>query len=378
MIPGILLYTIGFVVTVVIALLITPFIIKFSYMIGAIDKPDPRKVHNKIMPRLGGLSIYLAFIVGYVVFSMLVADWYFDYADMSFVYGLFTGGTIIVILGVLDDRFILPAKIKLVVQIIAAVVVVVGFDVRIELVNLPFYDSLSPVAAWISIPVTILWIVAVTNAINLIDGLDGLAAGVSAIAITTILVMAAVMGNVPIIILSSLLLGSILGFLRYNFYPAKIFMGDTGSLLLGFCLATLSMIGFKQVTIVSFLTPLLIIGVPLSDTFFAIVRRLVNKRPIFAPDKNHLHHCLQNIGFSHRQTVLIIYGIATLFGIFAVVQTLYLQYYVPNWIIFTSVIVIILMLQIGAEVIGIVDKSKRPVIDFVQKLLVGMFQRGLK
>src|SRR5690606_3348807 len=158
-----------------------------------------------------------------------------------------------------------------------------------------------------------LWIVGVTNAVNLIDGLDGLAGGVSAIATGTILVMAIIMGNPTVIILSLLLLGSTIGFLFYNFHPAKIFMGDSGALFLGFSLATLSVLGFTQATVVSFIVPLLILGVPLSDTFFAIVRRKVNKLPISVADKNHLHHCLLQFGFSHRKTVLIIYGISLFF-----------------------------------------------------------------
>jgi UDP-GlcNAc:undecaprenyl-phosphate GlcNAc-1-phosphate transferase len=203
----------------------------------------------------------------------------------------------------------------------------------------------------------------------LIDGLDGLAAGVSGIAITTILVMAIIMGNTTVILISLLLLGSIVGFLFFNFHPAKIFMGDSGSLFLGFSLAMLSMLGFKQVAVVSFLTPLFIIGVPLSDTFFAIIRRWRNKKPIFAPDKGHLHHCLRELGLSHRKTVLVIYAIAALFGMLAIIQSVAAAHE-ANWVTFIVVFILLFLLQIGAEVIGIVDKRKKPVINFFSRVIM--------
>ncbi|MFB9327029.1 glycosyltransferase family 4 protein [Paenibacillus aurantiacus] len=364
------LYGIGFIIALCLALAVTPLVIKLAYAIGAIDKPNHRKVHTRIMPRMGGLGIYAAFVGGYFAIKPFLPEGLLRSYDTNLINGLLVGGTIIVLIGALDDRFELSAKVKLLGQIIAACVVVIGFDIKIDLLNIPFGEAMQPVASWISIPLTILWIVGVTNAINLIDGLDGLAAGVSAIAIGTIAVMAAIMGFAPVILLSTILLGGVIGFLAYNFHPAKIFMGDTGSLFLGFSLATLSMIGFKQVTIVSFVTPLLIIGVPLSDTFFAIVRRWVNKRPIFAPDKGHLHHCLRELGFSHRRTVLIIYGIAAFFGACAIFQSTIVQSSAANWVTFVVILVMVFVLQIGAELIGIVDKTRRPLLNFLQRILM--------
>ncbi|QYR23893.1 undecaprenyl/decaprenyl-phosphate alpha-N-acetylglucosaminyl 1-phosphate transferase [Paenibacillus sp. sptzw28] len=365
-----ILYGIGFIISLCLALVLTPFVIKLAYKIGAIDKPNHRKVHTRIMPRLGGLGIYGAFVGAYFALKPFIPDGLLRQYDTNLINALLAGGSIIVIIGALDDRFELSAKVKLLGQIAAACVVVLGFGVRIDLINIPFGQSMQPIESWVSIPLTILWIVGVTNAINLIDGLDGLAAGVSGIAIGTILVMSAVMGFASVILLCTLLLGGVIGFLVYNFHPAKIFMGDTGSLFLGFALATLSMLGFKQVAIVSFVTPLLIIGVPLSDTFFAIVRRWVNKKPIFAPDKGHLHHCLRELGFSHRRTVLIIYGIAAFFGMCAILQSTIVQSDAGNWITFVVILILVFVLQIGAELIGIVDKSRRPVINFIQRLLL--------
>ncbi|MFC4777837.1 glycosyltransferase family 4 protein [Paenibacillus sp. GCM10023252] len=368
--PQGLLYSLGFVIALILAIIMTPLVKRFAFFVGAIDKPNHRKVHTRIMPRMGGLAIYTAFVGAFLVLVPFLPDNLLSARDLNLIKALLAGGTIIIIIGALDDRFELSAKVKLLGQIAAACLVVFGFDVKIDLLNIPFGESMQPIAAWISIPLTILWIVGVTNAINLIDGLDGLAAGVSGIAIGTILVMACIMGNVPIILLSSLLLGGIIGFLVFNFHPAKIFMGDSGSLFLGFSLATLSMIGFKQVTIVSFVTPLLIIGVPLSDTFFAIVRRWVNKKPIFAPDKGHLHHCLQELGFSHRRTVLIIWGVAAIFGGFAIMQATVVQSSAANWVTFLVICLLMFCLQIGAELIGIVDKSRRPLINFLARLRV--------
>ncbi|MFX3634459.1 MAG: glycosyltransferase family 4 protein [Candidatus Pristimantibacillus sp.] len=363
-----LLYTIGFIISLTLALVMTPLVKKFAFKVGAIDKPNYRKVHTRIMPRMGGLAIYVAFVGAFLLLSPFIPDGLLTAANMNMIRAMLVGGTMIIILGAFDDRFELSAKIKLLGQIAAACVVVFGFGIKIDLLNIPFGEAMLPIEAWVSIPLTIFWIVGVTNAINLIDGLDGLAAGVSGIAIGTILVMAIIMGNVPIILLSTLLLGGIIGFLFFNFHPAKIFMGDSGSLFLGFCLATLSMISFKQITIVSFVTPLLIIGVPLSDTFFAIIRRLVNKRPIFAPDKGHLHHCLQELGFSHRRTVLIIWGVAAVFGGFAILQSTVVQSTAANWITFIVICLLMFGLQIGAELIGIVDKTRRPVINFLHRM----------
>lgn len=360
-----MIYTIGFIVSLVLALGLTPLVKKFAIKVGAVDVPNARKVHTTIMPRLGGLAIFLSFVLTFFLVLPFLPD-SISVREMNFIKAFLVGGTMTILLGAFDDRFDLPAKLKFFVQIATACVVVFGFDIRIEFANIPFHTYAS-VESWIAIPFTILWIVGVTNAINLIDGLDGLAAGVSAIAIGTITVMAFFMGNFVVALLCLLLLGSIIGFLYFNFHPAKIFMGDSGALFLGFSLALLSLLGFKQVAIVSFLTPLILIGVPLSDTLFAIVRRWMQKKPIFSPDKGHLHHCLREIGFSHRQTVLIIYGIAAFFGVLAVIQSSAAMYN-ANWVTFVVICVMVFFLQIGAEVIGLIGKTKRPLLNFFARL----------
>lgn len=363
-----LIYIIGFIIALGLALLLTPLVKKFAVKVGAVDVPNARKVHTRIMPRLGGLGIFLAFLLSLLAILPFVPDGMLSSRDINFIAAFLIGGTLITLIGALDDRFDLNAKLKFLAQIAVACMVVFAFDIRVDFVNVPFQDAYSSLESWISIPLTIFWIVGVTNAINLIDGLDGLAAGVSGIAIGTIFVMSLLMGNYMVAMLCLVLLGSIVGFLFFNFHPAKIFMGDTGSLFLGFCLAMLSMLGFKQIAIVSFITPLIIIGVPLSDTFFAIIRRKLQKKPIFSPDKGHLHHCLRELGFSHRQTVLIIYGIAVFFGVLAVIQSS-AALNEANWVTFVVICIMMFFLQIGAEVIGLVGKTKRPVINTLIRLL---------
>ncbi len=360
--PMFLLYIIGFIAALLLSVILTPFVIRLAHLVGAVDAPNARKVHTRIMPRLGGLAIYLAFVGGFLALSPA-----FGLIDTGLkanaAWGILIGGTIIVLTGVLDDRFELSPKFKLL-GILAAAIVVVSFDMKVEFINIPFLGAGHSFGEWLSIPITIFWIVGVTNAINLIDGLDGLAAGVSAISIGTILVLAVMMGNVTVIILCAVLLGSILGFLFFNFHPAKIFMGDSGALFLGFSIATLSILGFKQATLVSFVVPLLIIAIPFSDTIFAIIRRKLNNKPWNAADKNHLHHCLLELGLSHRNTVLLIYGLSGVFGLLAILLSNAAQ-----WVTVIAVVVVLLLIEIGAELIGVMNSKKKPVLNFVRWLI---------
>ncbi|MBO8173597.1 MAG: undecaprenyl/decaprenyl-phosphate alpha-N-acetylglucosaminyl 1-phosphate transferase [Bacillaceae bacterium] len=360
-------YVLGFFISLVITVMATPGVMKLAKKIGAVDYPDgKRKVHNKVMPRLGGLAIYIGFVISYLVVFPSFSALYAKEAA-----GILVGSTIILFVGIIDDKYQLSPKMKFLGQLVAAIVVVM-FGLRMPLINLPF-DGQLVFSEWISILATVIWIVAVTNAINLIDGLDGLAAGVSGIATATMMVIAVLMGNFVVALYSLVLLGAIIGFLFFNFHPAKIFMGDAGALFLGFNLAALSVLGFKFVTFIAFITPLLILGVPLSDTFFAIIRRIVNKKPISQADKNHLHHCLLNMGFSHRQTVLIIYGISVIFG---TISVLFYQNYDTLWAAMIILGVVIIALQLGAEITGLVSKTKRPLIDLYRsaRIYFNMFK----
>lgn len=330
---------------------LTPLVKKFAIYIGAVDKPNQRKVHQRIMPRLGGLAIYISMLIGFAIAQ----------PDSEFTWPILIGATIIVITGIFDDRFEISPKVKLLGQILAAAVVIYA-GVQVPFVNLPFGWTIN--LGYFTIPFTLLWIVGVTNAINLIDGLDGLAAGVSSIVLITISAMAMFMGNTFAVVIGTILLASTLGFLLYNFHPAKIFMGDTGALLLGFMISVISILGFKSITVYSLILPIIILGVPISDTMFAIIRRIVNKKPLSAPDKSHLHHCLLRLGFSHRQTVLIIYAMSAFFGIAAVMlsnSTL--------WGATVIIAVVLLTIQLVAERVGLVSENYRPMLKLFRKIV---------
>lgn len=339
------------------SIILTPLVKRLAFRIGAVDAPNYRKVHSRIMPRLGGLAIFIAFIIG---LAILRPESPIDESPYMLL-AIVLGATVIVITGVLDDMYEISAKAKMFGQLVAALIIVFLGGIQIENINLPFEGTLN--FGLLSVPLTILWIVGITNAINLIDGLDGLAAGVSTIALITLSVMAFVMGNVFVIALAAILACATFGFLFYNFHPAKIFMGDTGALFLGFMIAVLSLLGFKSLTLVSFIIPVILLGVPISDTFFAIVRRLRNKQKWSDPDKSHLHHCLINIGFSHRQTVLIIYGFAAMFGLAAIIFSM-----AKIWGAILLVTVILVAIEILVEIIGLAGKNYRPLINMLKSI----------
>lgn len=301
----------SFVCAFLLAFLSTPFVKKLAKKIGAIDIPkDKRRMHTDSVPLIGGLAIFLGFLVSTVIFTEI---------DIKII-AILSGALIMVMLGVFDDKYALGAKFKLIIQIIAAAIPVIA-GVRIERIILPFLKSGGIEFGWLAYPITILWIVALTNAVNLIDGLDGLAAGVSAIASFSMFLIALMQGNYVIAVMSAALVGACCGFLPYNFSPASIFMGDTGSTFIGFVMASLSVLGlFKIHAIISFAVPFIAFGIPIFDTSFAIFRRIKEHRPIMSPDRGHLHHRLVDMGFSHKQAVLIIYAICIVLGAVAVLS----------------------------------------------------------
>jgi len=336
------------IICFVASIIITPFVKKLALRYKITDKPNHRKVHNKVMPRLGGLAIYLSFIIGLIISRQ----------DSPYLWWIIFGSTIIVITGVLDDKFTLPPRYKLIGQFLAAIVAIRGgFD--LEFINLPFGGKLE--FGYFIIPITLLWIIGITNAINLIDGLDGLAAGVSAIALITLSIMAFIQGDIFVLTIALIILGSTLGFLLFNFYPAKIFMGDSGALFLGYMIAVLSLLGFKNVTFFSFVIPIIILGVPISDTFFAIIRRIINKQPISSPDRFHLHHRLLSSGLSHQQAVLVIYAIAIMFSLAAVLFSM-----ATVWGSLIIIVVLLFAIELFVEVMGLVGKDYKPLLKFMR------------
>lgn len=334
------------------SILITPLVKRLAIKIGAIDQPSDRKVHTKVMPRLGGLAIYISFLLGIAIYQ----------PNSPYTNAIILGSIVIIITGILDDIFELSAKVKFSGQLLAASIVIFYGGVQVEFINLPFTDA-QLVLGYLSIPITLIWIVGITNAINLIDGLDGLAAGVSSIGLITISVMAILIPNPVVVVMGAILVASTLGFLIFNFHPAKIFMGDTGALFLGYMIAVLSLLGFKNVTVISLVIPVIILGVPISDTFYAIMRRILNKKPISTPDKSHLHHCLLGLGFTHRQTVLLIYALASFFGLVAIIVS---QAKMLGSIML--IVFLLILIELIAEKIGLVGKNYRPLLKLVQDI----------
>ena len=300
---------ITFLVSFVLSLLMTPVAIRVAPKIGAIDVPkDGRRMHTKAMPRFGGLAIFTGSTVSMAIFLN------FDHR----IIGILVGGVLIYILGVLDDLRNLPAKVKFMGQISIAIIMYM-FDIRIKFITNFFGEGKSYFGVALCFVVTIIWIVGITNTVNLIDGLDGLAAGTSAIASLCIAYVAYIHGMYLVAGSMLALAGGALGFLPFNFYPAKIFMGDGGSLYLGFMLSTLSILGpIKSATIVAVIIPVLVLGLPIFDTAFAIFRRLVNKRPIMEADKGHLHHRLMSLGYGQRRATLMLYCVSGIMGVAAV------------------------------------------------------------
>ena len=292
----------------------TPLVKTLACKVGAIDVPkDNRRMHKVPIPRMGGLAIFLAFLLSVLVFAEIDRQ----------MQGILLGAVIIVVLGALDDVLALKALPKLFVQI-AAAGVAVWHGCRIQFISNPnvFSEATYLNLGWLSIPVTIIWIVAITNAVNFIDGLDGLAVGVSAISTASLIVIALMVKEVNIVIILCALFGACLGFIPYNMNPAKIFMGDTGSTFLGFMLSTISIYGlFKMYAIISFAVPFLVLGLPIFDICFAVVRRVSHGQSPMHADRGHVHHRLIDMGFSQKQAVAISYMLSAILGMAAVVLT---------------------------------------------------------
>ncbi|MEQ7219736.1 MraY family glycosyltransferase [Vagococcus fluvialis] len=355
--------------TMILAFLLTPLIKKLAFKIGAVDKPNSRRVNKVAMPTAGGLAIYIAF-------SISVLFFFPDLIPMKYAIHLVVSSGIVVVTGLIDDIFELKPRQKLLGVTLAALYVCFVFDVTVSTISLPHIGAIP--LQWLSYPFTILWIASLTNAINLVDGLDGLASGISIIALTTIGIIGyvasatdAVKLQVPLTIF--ILLMSVLGFFPFNFYPAKIFLGDTGALLLGFLISVLSIQGLKNATLITLITPLVILGVPITDTLFAMIRRKLNNRPISSADKMHLHHRLISLGFTHRGAVLTIYSMAI---IFSVIAMLYM---------FTNTLATILLtiaclfgLQMFIELIGLTGVDKQPLLNSLKYLGNKAYRNSVK
>lgn len=339
-------YIMIFLAAFVMALAITPLAIRIAPKIGAIDIPkDNRRMHTKAMPRFGGMAIYIGTIGAMIAFLPMNAK----------LLGVIAGGTLIFLVGMIDDILGMPARVKLFAQIICAVILF-QFSVRISFVGNPFGDGFYFFPWWLSLVVTVVWIVGITNTVNLVDGLDGLAAGIAFIASISISYTAYLTDRPEISLATLAIAGASLGFLPFNFNPAKIFMGDSGSLFLGFMLAGISVMGpMKGATIIATVVPMLVLALPIFDTVFAIIRRLVNGKPIMQADKGHLHHRIMAVGLGQKRTVLTLYGISGIMGVAAILLSRGL--WVETGILVLVAITLIFVFLKEQEVLKVIEKE---------------------
>ena len=319
---------IAFLIAFIISMMLTPYTIRVAEKIGAVDVPkDKRRMHTREMPKFGGPAVIVGFLVS-VIYLLIVMS-IENSIDLFTVeqygvklIGLFLGIIIITITGIFDDTKTLKPIVKLAGQILAALTVI-AFGLKIEQINIPFLYEIG-LSEIFSTVLTVIWIIGITNAINLIDGLDGLSSGITLISCISLLIIFS-LNESPLIaiILITALIGALVGFLPFNFAPAKTFIGDTGSNFLGFMLAVISILGIaKTYTIAVIVLPVIVLGLPIFDVIWAIIRRIIkgkSLKAVFKADKGHLHHKLVAKGFSQKQAVLILYGISAAFGMFAVI-----------------------------------------------------------
>lgn len=332
-----------------ISLLIVPLLIFLAKHFGFVDYPNYRKVHKVPMPYLGGVAILLSF-TAVTLFAQPVETEYKP---------IIIGAWLICLIGLVDDKYDLKPLVKFFGQLIA-IAVPISYGIVIDTIS-PFGFEIN--FGVFSILVTVIWMAAIINAINLIDGLDGLATGVVIIALASIAVITIFQQNIFVMMLCIILLGSCLGFLPYNFHPAKTFLGDNGAMMLGYIIGVLSIIGFKNITFISLFFPIIILGVPFMDIFFAAVRRYREGVSVWRADKNHLHHRVQKLGFSHRETVVLIYFIALLFAIGGVIMYLAT---VPGAVIIA--ILLLFTMNLVVEATNLIGSNRRPVLNFFQKI----------
>lgn len=331
-------HTAAFGLALLLSLGLTPLMGALAVRLGAVSGVGGRNVNTREIPRLGGVAVAVATLAPLGLLFFLRADAIRLLEDETgTVVGVGLGAALSCALGAIDDVRRVPAKLKLLGQLLCATLAY-AVGCRIGLLQLPLIGLVD--ASWLSLPLTVVWIVGITNAVNLIDGLDGLAAGVVFCAATTNLVVAAIGGHTMIALVMSALMGALLGFLFFNFSPATIFMGDSGSYFAGFLLAASSLVGNQKAsTAVSLLVPILALGVPIFDTLFSIARRALDRRPVLSPDRGHIHHKLLDLGLTHRRAVLILYLFSALLAVSALMMSLERNWTTGAAILLASVLV---------------------------------------
>lgn len=321
MVPFTIEFVLVLIATLLMSLLLTPLIRFLAFRVGAVDYPNARRVNKVPMPSAGGLAIVLSFLMSTLILMPLITQHsllpvsYFDE-----ILPVALAGLIIAITGFIDDIRELSAKTKMLGLVLGAMIVAHYTAFQFDSFKLPFGGPLIAFGPWMTFILTVIWIVGVTNAVNFLDGLDGLVSGVSIICLTTMGLISNFFlfdTNLYVTLTIFVLIAAIIGFFPYNYHPAIIYLGDTGALFIGFMIAVLSLQGLKNATAVAVVSPMLILGVPLVDTLFAVLRRQLAGQKFYEPDRLHLHHRLMSMGFTHRGAVLVVYGIAMLFSLTA-------------------------------------------------------------
>ncbi|HEY9686864.1 MAG TPA: MraY family glycosyltransferase [Coleofasciculaceae cyanobacterium] len=317
-----LLNVAGFLIALLITFLLVPVVRKRAIAAGYYDAPGERKIHKYPIPRLGGVAMWLGFMIALGI-SSLMLKWNHEFSTS--LPGVLAGGTIIFMLGLLDDLFTLSPYLKLAIQFVAALTAF-GLGVQINTLDLPGSQLLMLNA--LSLPVTVIWLVSLANAMNFIDGIDGLAGGVTALSALTLSVVAMFTNQPTSALLAALLAGSSLGFLVFNFHPARIFMGDSGALFSGFVLACIAVTGVLKTKVAVMLLPMFVLSVPILDITYSVFRRLLSGKNPFLPDASHIHHQFLKAGIGQIRTVTYLYALCVIGGLVAVWYVNYLPVYI--------------------------------------------------
>ena len=362
MVPFALQYIIVLISTLVLSAVATPLVRFLSFKIGAVDNPNARRINKVPMPTAGGLAVFIAFAVSVLGFLPgIIKHLNVDGVYIHYVFPLVLAGGIIILTGLIDDVKELKPLPKLCGILIAATIIWLWTDFRVDDFKIPFGGPLIHFPSWVSFFLTVLWIVAITNAVNLIDGLDGLVSGVSIISLTTMGIVSYFFlhdSNIFLPLTIFILVVSIAGFLPYNYHPAIIYLGDTGALFIGFMIGVLSLQGLKNSTAVAVVTPMIILGVPITDTVVAIIRRSLSGKKIYEADRMHLHHRLLSMGLTHRGTVLVIYAISFIFSLTSLLLNVSSRLGGVLLMVFLLLGVLIL-----SEMVGIFGENRTPLLN---------------
>ena len=367
MIPFSLKYILVLIAVFFMSVFFTPLVRLLAFKIGAVDYPNARRINKKPMPSAGGLAIFLSFSIA-ILFLMpkIITVTSFGKTYFSYMWPVILGAAVIIVTGLIDDVKELGPKAKMLGILLAASIIWFMTDFRLDDFKIPFGGPFLHFAPWLSFILTIIWIVSITNAVNLIDGLDGLVSGVSIISLVTMGVVSYFFlpGNplfLPLTIF--VLVMAIAGFFPYNYHPAIIYLGDTGALFIGFMIAVLSLQGLKNATAVAVVTPMVILGVPITDTFLAIVRRKLSGQKISEADRRHLHHRLLSLGLTHRGTVLVIYGISSIFAMISLLLNISTR--IGGVLLMAG---LLLGVELLAEMIGVLGPNRTPLLNTLRFL----------